>query len=81
MAMTAMEQRRTAAPTELPIIIALSLLVEDDGAGGAWEDEGNVDVLCSWDVVYDDKAGISVDETFVSCSVGLRVDTVDKPVE
>lgn len=81
MAMMAMEQRRTAAPTELPIITALPLLFEDDAAGGAWEDEGDVDVLCSWDVVYVDKAGISVDETFVPCSVGFKVDTVDKPVE
>lgn len=81
MAMMAMEQRRTAAPTELPIIIALSLLVEDDAAGGAWEDEGDADVLCSWDVVYVDEAGISVDETFAPCSVGFRVDAVDKLVE
>lgn len=81
MAMMAMEQRRAAAPTELPIITARSLLVEDDAAGWAWEDEGDADVLCSWDVVYVDEVGISVDETFVPCSMGFTVDTVDKPVE
>lgn len=76
-----MKQRRAAAPTELPIITARSLLVEDDAAGWAWEDEGDAAVLCSWGVVYVDKAGINVDEIFVPCSLGFSVDTVDKLVE
>lgn len=58
--MAAMEKRRTAAPTELPITTALSLPVEDDAAGGYEGNERDVDVLCSWDVVYIDKAGVSV---------------------
>lgn len=89
----AIERRRAIAPTVLPIITPLSLLVEVDVVGdvwevntvsvvlevdavGMWEDEGDVDVFFSWDVIYDVKAGVSDDEASVS-----SVDIVDKDVE